>query len=364
MIQRPSVDIVVYGASLVGCAVAREAALAGAKVKLIDPGVGVCSAPEPGALLTQAVADTPSPLFGLKRAGLQRMDRWLDAVTGASGVHVPVMRAGTLAPVTELHALKALHQRAAWQRDAGLPFQAMTAGDAREKEPGLPEDTAAALYLPEDISVDVASLRRALLRAAVEAGVDIYLGTPALGLLERPGGIAGVRVPEGPVEGAVTVLCADIGAGAGALPITRRRQPCLSLEQGQWPRHTLWSPEGYICPSADGRVTLVGQIGRAGLDPRLTVEETVGLLTMATTLMPALEELPVGPSGAIMREISADGLPVLGPDEAVSLLQARGLGADEVVLAPVIAALVVEYLQTGQATTSDWSPFSPLRLRG
>ncbi|MFN3198717.1 MAG: NAD(P)/FAD-dependent oxidoreductase [Bradymonadia bacterium] len=363
MARRPAVDLAILGSNLVACAIAREAARAGAKVRLVDPGVLTPSGPVPGAVLGWTRAEPTSPLNGLRGLGLERLAAWVKGIEADAGQHV-ALGEGALIPAFEMQGLQQIHQKAAWLKEGGRPFKAMTAGDARALEPGLPEDVVAALSVPEDVVTDRQALRRALAAGAAEAGAQLYLGTPILGLIEGPrGAVAGVRVPEGPLEAAVTIVCTDIGPGPSALPVSVQRQPVLTLQEGRWPRRTIWSPEGYITPDLHGNVHVVGPIKGASLDPRLTTEEMMHLLNLATTLTPALSELPVGPSGVINHEISADGLPIVGPDEAVSLLQVRALGDDELVLAPIIAPLVVEYLQTGRTESADWSALSPLRLR-
>lgn len=367
MAQRPGVDIVIIGGDVMGCAIAYEAARAGAKVRLIEPGVvdPFGDVPDPGLVEAQITTEGAGPLHDLKLMGREKLPAWAAAVAEASGVKIGVEARGALWPVFDMAALQSIHQRAAQQRAAGLSFKALTAGDARDLEPGLPEETVAALSLPDELLVDARALRRALATAAAEAGAEIYAGTPILGLIDGPkGSIAGVKIPEGPLEAAITILCADIGPDRRALPIERRRQPVVALSQGRWPRRVLWSEQGFMAPGHGGGV-LVSRAPRGiSGDPRVTVEELGELMAAARGLMPSVEELAFVGAGVIGRDFAPDGLPVVGPDEAISLIQARAFGADALILAPVIAPLIIEYLQTGRTGAVDWSPLSPLRLRG
>ena len=360
----PSVDVVVVGAGLAGLAIAREAARAGARVVVFERAEDPVEALEPGAVSAQVDADEPDALFELRAAGRDAMPAFIAALEEESGVRVERRVAGTLCPALDLPQLETLTQRAAWQRKKHLPYETITGGTARDREAGLADQIVAALALREDHAIDAASLHKALLRAAVEAGAEVHLGAPVLGVVRRHGSVTGVQLLEGHVEAGVTVVAAGWASGLGGLPpvsVEARRQVVCLLGQSRAVRHGVWTPELRLAPLADGRLFVSGSVGGAGFGRRASAGEVAALLGRLNALLPGAAELPLLATGAVLRAVSPDGRPVLGSDDVVSLVRACGLGEHTVTLAPIIGRLVVEYLQVG-APSMDWSAFDARRF--
>ncbi|MFZ4735493.1 MAG: NAD(P)/FAD-dependent oxidoreductase [Bradymonadia bacterium] len=360
----PTVDVIVVGAGLSGLAVAREAARAGARVVVFERLEEPVCALEPGWVMAQADADVSDPFFELRAAGRAAMPGFITALESESGVRIERRTTGTLCPALDLPQLEALHARAAWQRRALLPYETLTGGSARDREPGLADQLVAALHLREDQGVDAAALHRALLRAAVEAGAEVHLGAPVLGLVRRQNAIIGVQLLEGHVEAGVTVLAAGWASGLGGLPpvaVEARRQVVCVLDQSRALRHGVFSPSLRLAPRADGRLFVAGPVGAAGHALRATGGEVTALLGQLQSLLPSAGQLPLAQTGAVLRASTPDGRPVLGSDEVVSLVRACGFGEHSVTLAPIVGRLVVEYLQVG-APSIDWSPFEARRF--
>lgn len=362
---RGPVDVAVVGAGIVGCAVAREAARAGARVVLFEREGAPSSPFDLGAVSAQCDVETPDAFFELRARGREAFAEFVSGIEEDAGVRIPLRSAGTLAPASTLVELEALHGRATWQRRRTLAFESLTGGTTRDREPGLMDGLVAGLHLPLDVGVDAAALHTALLHAAVEAGVELHLGVPVLGVAREGGRIAGLHIPEGTVAAGAFIVCAGAYSGVGGLPsapVTPRRAPVAWLGQSHALKHGLWHPNVRIAPLPDGRVLLSGPPEDVGFDTRLPASRLGALLSQATTLVPGLAGLPVQSVGTRLFAGTPDGQPLLGSTDAVSLIYATGFGEHAVVVAPAVAALLVEYLQTGRTTGSELSAFSPLRF--
>src|SRR5881296_1564450 len=91
-------DVVVVGGGIIGCAIAREAALAGLRVRLLDKGEigGQASGAAAGLLGPQIEADREDPLLAL---GLSSRDLYPDfarRVAEESGLDPALSARGTL----------------------------------------------------------------------------------------------------------------------------------------------------------------------------------------------------------------------------------------------------------------------------
>lgn len=361
---RGPVDVAVVGAGIVGCAIAREAARAGARVLLFERSAQPARPLHTGFVTAQCDADSADAFFDLRMRGRAAMPAFLEGLTSETGLPVSQRSAGLLLPAADLSELEALHARATWQRRAGLPFESMTGGTARERERGLSEDLVAALHLPEERGLDAAALHNALLHGCAEAGVEVHLATPVLGVARVAGSVTGLHIPEGSVAAGAVILAAGAHCGVGGLPsapVEPRRITVATLGQSRGMRHGLWHPGVRVAPLPDGRVLVASAPEQAGFDTRVPASHLGGLLATATRIAPGLGELPVTGYGATLVATTSDGMPLLGSTDAVNLLYATGFGEHDLTVAPAVALLLVEYLQSGQAGV-DLSPFSPLRF--
>jgi glycine oxidase len=361
---RGPVDVAVVGGGIVGCAIAREAARAGARVLLFERAALPVRTLDPGFVTAQCDAESADPFFDLRMRGRAAMPAFLEGLTSETGLAVAQRAAGLLLPAADLAELEALHARAAWQRRAGLPFESLTGGTAHEREPGLADDLVAALHLPEERGLDAAGLHNALLHGCAEAGVEVHLATPVLGVARVAGVVTGLHIPEGSVAAGAVVLAAGAHCGVGGLPsapVEPRRITVATLGQSRGMRHGLWHPRVRVAPLPDGRLLLASPPERVGFDDRVSASRLGELLSAATRIAPGLGELPVTGVGATLVATTSDTMPLLGSTDAVNLLYATGFGEHALTVAPAVALLLVEYLQSGQAAM-DLSPFSPLRF--
>jgi len=86
------------------------------------------------------------------------------------------------------------------------------------------------------------------------------------------------------------------------------------------------------------------------------------ILSGALSLVPALEKARIEETWAGLRPDTPDHLPILGPTDREGLLIATGHFRSGILLAPITAQLIREWVTTEKVGV-DWTPFSPLRFQ-
>jgi glycine oxidase len=104
----------------------------------------------------------------------------------------------------------------------------------------------------------------------------------------------------------------------------------------------------YLVPRRDGELVVGATQEEMGPDTRVTAGGVWELLRDARTLVPGLTEFEFAEATAGLRPGTPDNAPVLGPTTLPGLVLATGHFRSGVLLAPVTADLVAEYLATGE----------------
>ncbi len=125
----------------------------------------------------------------------------------------------------------------------------------------------------------------------------------------------------------------------------------------------LWGDDIYLVPRNDGRILAGATVEYAGFDKTLTAGGQKKLLSAAIELAPALENARMEEAWAGLRPDSPDHLPILGPTDLQGLVIATGHFRSGVLLTPITAKLVREWITVGNVST-DWERYSPLRFAG
>ncbi len=123
----------------------------------------------------------------------------------------------------------------------------------------------------------------------------------------------------------------------------------------------LWGDHIYLVPRNDGRVLAGATVEYTGFDKTLTAGGQRKLFSAAIDLVPAFENARVEETWAGLRPDSPDHLPILGPTDIAGLTIATGHFRSGVLLTPITAKLVREWITMGRVS-QDWERFSPLRF--
>jgi sarcosine oxidase subunit beta len=206
-------------------------------------------------------------------------DTW-DNFAAISGVDPDFRRIGYLFLARSSEQAAALRRNVALQVGMGVTSEYLNGDDIGQRWPALAErGFAGASFCAEDGWANHHRIVHGLTRAAMAAGVDLLIGTEALGLKMLSGRVAGVETSAGPIP-ANSVLIATgpwtdalLGPlGAAPLVVARRHEllivePSMPLPQGL-PWLIAMEDEVHVRSDTAGRALVGGFLGEdRAVDP-------------------------------------------------------------------------------------------------
>lgn len=365
-------DVVVVGGGIVGCAVARSAALAGLDVDVVERGEpgGEATRAAGGMLSPLAEADGPGPFLDLGIESLRRYPSFVRAVEEESGCTVDYLECGKLELALDEVSERRRRRHLAWLRERGFAAGWLEPKAVRGREPALAGDLRGALHLEDEAQVDNRRLGPAVAAAAEAAGVRIRTGREVRKVTDEAGRITGVELDEGSRIPASRVVVAA-GAWSGRLeglprplPVRPVRGQMLALRPGaDTLSAVIDTSRAYLIPRRHGPVVVGSTMEEAGFQAETTAEGIGGLLDAAMDAAPGLARASLVEVWAGLRPGTPDDLPVLGEDPALEgLFYATGHFRNGILLAPVTASCLVPLLTGDGRPPVDLAPFRPDRF--
>ncbi|MEU0537926.1 NAD(P)/FAD-dependent oxidoreductase [Amycolatopsis tolypomycina] len=331
--------VVVIGAGIVGAACARELALAGFDVLVVDRGrpAGGTTSHGEGNLL---VSDKgPGAELALAQLSARLWPQVL-AEIAADGPRAAAAteydpKGGIVVATTEAGA-GALLAFAEAQAAAGVRTERLDAADVAAAEPALTRAVTAAVRYPEDAQVQPAGAALALLGSALRRGARLRTGAEVTGARTSGGGITGVHVAGEVVEADVVVNAAgpwagEVSARLGA-PIAvrpRRGEVLVTTPMPGVVRHKVYDADyvgavgtgsgelqtSAVVESTWGGTVLIGSSRRrVGFDDTIRPDVLGAIAAKAVRLFPPLADAAVMRAYGGFRPYVEDHLPVLGED--------------------------------------------------
>src|SRR6267143_1604423 len=362
-------DVAIAGGGVIGGAIALELARAGLRVAVFDR-------QQPGQEASWASAGILSPapenpgmvvMVPLGMASLGLYPEFVAQVEEISGKNTGFRLKGTLEALfshdtkAELSTIIALHH------GLGLKAEPLRAEDARELEPALSEDLEAAVLRPDECAVDNRALTNGVLDAAQRGGAEIYSGNGAKAIWREGDRCRGLILQNEKVEAKWTIIAAGsfsaaIGGVAAYAPVRPAKGQMVALRAEDVEiQRVLWSEHIYLVPRDDGRILAGATVEYVGFDKRMTAGGVEKILSAAIELAPRLANARIEETWAGLRPDSPDHLPILGPTDLEGLLIATGHFRSGILLAPITARLVREWI-TEQKVSMHGDRFSPLRF--
>lgn len=340
-------DVIVVGAGIIGCAIARELALRGVTVRVFEArtiGAGATYA-SAGVLAPHIEAGEGGPLFDMTVRSLAMYDRFVSAVAEGSGIDIEYRRCGTLEVATDDETASRLREHAA---SSGGVLQWLDVDAARHEEPGL-ATVRGALYAATHGYVDAPVLTEALAWAAMRHGAQLETGHH-VDAIASVGERLSIRTADGTSWSTGTLVIAAGSWSTGSAfasiratePVRPIRGQLLRLRSSHNPlSRIIWGPNCYIVPRANGLVLVGATVEDVGFDERTTAAGVRDLLEAACDLVPELWRASFVEARAGLRPATASGVPMIERSaDNPNVIYATGHYRNGVLLAPLTAQLV------------------------
>lgn len=366
-------DVIIVGGGIVGGSVAFELSRRNLRVVVLDRQELMHEASWAAAGMLSPAPDCPAaiPLVPLARASLALYAQFVAGVEEASGLRSGYRTGGAIEVITRGDAERELSTLVALHRGLGLSCEPLALDEARQMEPCIGRDARAAAFLRDECSVDPRALTACVLAAAESAGAELRPGVAVNSLIVHENECLGVNASDGErFHAARTVVAAgcwssQIAGAARYAPTVPVRGQMVALRHCGAPlRHVLRSERGYlVARGVQSPQTIVAgsTIENAGYEKQVTSGGLEKILSAANELVPELSGAEIVATWCGLRPGTPDQLPILGPADLEGLVLATGHYRNGILLAPVTARLIGEWIGDGRSTL-DWEAFSPLRF--
>lgn len=368
----PNFDAIIVGAGIVGSACARELALAGLRIAIVEAG-------QPGAATTSAgmghvVAMDDSPaqlaLTAYSRAVWQEQAAILPQ---AAAYHAP----GTIWVAVDDEEMAEVHARHRTYDAAGIRTEILTPAELATLEPNLREGLTGALFVPGDGICHPPGAAAFYLADAQRLGAQLCLGRAIFAANGQVALEDGTRLEAPNIILATGVECELLPS----LPIRKRKgHLAITSPLPDFLHHQIVEL-GYlksahkveadsvafnVQPRPDGRVMIGASRQYGSEDPAIDPHIVTELLSRARAYMPAIASAEIGHVRTGFRAATPDKLPVLGPakglSDDVSLWLAVGFEGLGITSAPGAARLLTDAL-LGRESPIDRTSYLPLRFQ-
>ena len=343
-------DVIVVGAGIIGCAIAREVARAGLATCILearDVGAGATRA-SAGMLVPYIEAPDDGGLHELAVRSFKLYDEFISELRG-EGADIEYRRCGTLQVAQDSAAATQLIAQASWIRSQGVDARWLTSAEVGALEPAVraPEG---ALLVPAHAYVRAEQLTAVLLESAKRHGARFF---PHQHVQQIAHDGARVTVTAGEVSYRASKIVVAAGSWSGLVindgPAVRpvRGQLVRLRWQGPPIGRVLWRGHSYIVPWLDGTLLVGATMEEVGFDERATVAGVSMLLDAARALLADAPAATFLEARAGLRPSTPNGLPIIArAAEHPSVVYATGHHRNGILLAPLTAKLAAELVTT------------------
>jgi glycine oxidase len=362
-------DVAIAGGGLIGSAIALELAQAGLSVGVFEKGEPGREASWASAGILSPAPEAPGmiPIVPLAKASMDLYPGFVANVEEISGQSVGFRPFGTMDALFSRDATRDLSTLIALHHGLGLRAEPLRPEEARELEPALSPEVEAAALRPEEASIDNRALTRAVLRAAQKSGAEIFPDHDVEAIWREKGRCAGLKLRDENISAQWTIIAAgcfsaNIEGVAAYAPVRPAKGQMVSMRADELRiERVLWSEKVYVVPRNDGRILAGASVEYVGFDKHVTAGAVEKILSDTIELVPGLAKARIEETWAGLRPDSPDHLPILGPTDLDGLLMATGHFRSGVLLTPVTARLMCEWI-TQQWVSVDWERLSPMRF--
>jgi len=363
----PTYDVIVVGGGAAGAACARELALAGRRILVIEAGgnIGQAWRAAAGMLAPQIEADAGDPLFELGIAARDHYQPLAATLLETTAIDLGLWQDGIARVASSDAEADELRPKVAWQRRQGHVCDWLDGSEVSRRWPWLGR-TSGALWAERDGALDPERLVLALLSDATRLGA--HLVSDRAVRIERDGErVTGVTGHAGRYAAEGVVIAAGAWSGQlEGLPRPLQVHPVRGqMAALPWPssipRAIIYSKDCYLL--ARGGEAIIGStMEHVGFKPEVTADGLAQIIAATMLLYPSLVRAKVRRTWAGLRPITPDGLPIIGADTLLrGLWYATGYGRNGILLAGLTGVLLRQ-LMDGEAPAMDLRSFAPDRF--
>ena len=364
-------DVLVVGAGIVGSAVARECALAGLRVGVIEGGVPAGGATAAGMGHVVVMDDSPAQL-ALTAFSRSLWQAELDRLPAAAEYETR----GTVWVAADDEEMAEVFAKEKVYGAAGIETRVLDAAALERAEPNLRKGLAGGLLVPGDGVIYPPAAAGFYLAEARRMGAELFLSKAVRASR------GAVRLADGTEIVAEQIVLA-VGTDCDllpALPVERRKGHLVITDRYPGFLHHQLVELGYlksahslvtdsvafnIQPRQTGQLLLGSSRQYGSDDPKAEAEMLRRMLDRARSYMPGLAGISALRVWTGFRASTKDKLPLIGPAAGISedgsLWLAAGFEGLGITNAPGAARLLVDGM-LGRAAAIDPEPYLPARM--
>jgi len=365
-------DVLIIGAGIIGCCLARELARARLQVIVVERSVvGSGASGAAAGLLSPALsAGSSEPLANLCGQSADLYESWVEELRAEGAGDVGFRRPGVLEVWRNAQEEQEGRRNIEATR-ADESVEILSAEEVHRHEPGLIADIWGGAFYREDAQVDPVRLTHAVGRVSRLAGVTIRENEPVLRVVREGDRITAVHTVSASYWPGLIVLAAGAWSGALAevvgldLPTQPVKGQLLQVQCPVSPvRGPLHAGNCLFVPLPDGDLVLGVTVEDAGFDERVTLKGVSDIVRGTCALVPAVADLPLVRAWAGLRPSSPDGCPYMGLLPPFrNLWVSTGHFRKGILLAPLCARLVAQSILADEVDEA-LLPFEPARRPG
>ncbi len=341
-------DFIIIGGGISGLVTARELALAGARVTIIEQGSLASESSWAGGGIL-------SPLYPWNYAdAVIKLSRWSQKQYGnlvaqlfeSTSIDPELLVSGLL--IADLPADDAAEK---WCAENNTLFEKLSLAEAENIAPGLQPSSQELLWLPDIAQVRNPCLLNALRADLEKRGVHFIENNPVSKIVTDGQRVTGLRTEHGLFAADNYILCAGAWSqqlwpdreGLQVKPV--KGQIILYKTEPGLLSKMLLDNGRYLIPRKDGHILVGSTVEQSGFDKSTSTEALDSLRRFAVERFPALNDYPVVKQWAGLRPGTDKGIPYIGKHPRFNNLSANcGHFRNGFVMAPAAAHLLVDIL--------------------
>ncbi len=358
-------DCVIVGGGIIGMLTARELALKGMDITLVDRGMlGQESSWAGGGILSPLYPwRHPAAFSALASWSQQYYPQLCEELLEATGIDPEWIRSGLLILDVEAH-----QEAITWADQFHAQMDLLDREAILRVEPHLVEGVEAAMLMTGMAQVRNPRLLAALGEDLRKRGVKLKDHTEVTALDKNDASIGGVYTSSGRIAADQVVIAGgawssmilkEFDIAGDVVPV--RGQMLLYDAAPGMVSHIIVSRGYYIIPRRDGHVLVGSTVEHAGFDKSTTGQAATELKHLGESLIPELEGCEIKRHWAGLRPGTATDMPYIGAHPVIEGLYVNtGHYRNGLLLGPASARLMADII-TGCQPIFEVTPYSLIR---